>query len=237
MGSPQATVSKGWKMATRILFAEDTQDLNRAVSVVLEHEGFEVSSFFDGTSAADALASDVFDLVILDIMMPGKSGLEVLREMRASGDVTPVILLTAKTEVDDRVEGLEAGADDYLPKPFAMKELVARVRSLARRNTDYGTGDLAFGDLTLDAGTFELKALNAVRLSHAEFELMRTFILNPDRALTVDFLLGRVWSNGGEDADETTVQLYVRYLNSKLEAVNSSVSVTAVEGGYCLAKV
>ena len=156
-------------MATKILLAEDTRDLNRAVSVVLEHEGFEVSSFLDGSSASDALANSVFDLVILDIMMPGKSGLEVLRDMRASGDVTPVILLTAKSEIDDRVEGLEAGADDYLPKPFAMKELVARVRSLARRNTDYGIGDLAFGDITLDAVTFELKACNAVRLSHAEF--------------------------------------------------------------------
>ena len=219
-------------MTTRILFAEDTVDLNRAVSTVLEHEGFEVTSFTDGLKASEALAESAFDLVILDIMMPGKSGLDVLRDMRASGDVTPVILLTAKTEVDDRVEGLESGADDYLPKPFAMKELIARVRSLARRNTDYGTGNLAFGDLTLDASTFELKTRNAVRLSHAEFELLRTFILNPGRNLSTDFLLGRVWPD--DDADQTTVKLYVRYLNGKLEAVSSTVTVSCSDAGFRL---
>ena len=222
-------------MTVKVLFAEDTQDLNRAVSAILEHEGFEVVSFYDGTSASEALASSAFDLVILDIMMPGKNGIEVLRDMRAAGNVTPVLLLTAKAEVDDRVEGLEAGADDYLPKPFAMKELVARVRSLARRNTDYGVGNLSFGDLTLDASTFELKACNGVRLSHLEFELLRTFILNPDRYLSADFLIGRVWS-GDADADGNTVALYVRYLSNKLEAVNSSVTVSSSESGYRLSK-
>ena len=220
-------------MPTRILFAEDTVDLNRAVSAVLQHEGFEVEPFIDGASAADALERNAYDLVILDIMMPGKSGLEVLRGMRATGDVTPVILLTAKTEIDDRVEGLEAGADDYLPKPFAMKELIARVRSLARRNTDYGVGNLSFADFTLDADTFELHALNSVRLSHVEFELLRTFVLNPKRQLSVDFLLGRVWPND-EDADSDTVELYVRYLNNKLGAVSSQARVGGAEGSYQL---
>lgn len=217
----------------KILFAEDTQDLNRAVTVILEHEGYEVVSCFDGDAAAKALAVDAFDLVVLDIMMPGKSGIEVLEEMRASGDVTPVILLTAKAEVDDRVAGLEAGADDYLPKPFAMKEFVARVRSLARRNTDYGTGNLSFGDMSLDASTFELKAQNGVRLSHLEFELLRTFILNSSKGLSIDFLLGRVWADDS-DADASTVKLYVRYLGHKLEAVSSRVVVTESDGVYQL---
>ena len=220
-------------MPTKILFAEDTVDLNRAVSVVLEHEGFEVTSLFDGDQASEALAQSVFDLVVLDIMMPGKNGIEVLREMRAAGDVTPVILLTAKSEVDDRVAGLEAGADDYLPKPFAMKELIARVRSLARRNTDYGTGHLAFGDLVLNAETYELKAENAVRLSHVEFELLRTLILNPHRDLAVSYLLERVWE-GDEEADEATVRLYVRYLQNKLEALGSGVVVIESNEGYRL---
>lgn len=218
-------------MPTKVLFAEDTVDLNRAVSAVLEHEGFEVVSFYDGLEASDALSKTAFDLAILDIMMPGKSGLEVLRDMRASGNVTPVILLTAKTEIDDRVEGLEVGADDYLPKPFAMKELVARVRSLARRNTDYGVGDLAFGDLTLNAETYELKVQNGVRLSHVEFELLRTFILNPDRVLSATYLLDRVWSGDGE-ADESTVDLYVRYIANKLEAVSSKVTIEKAPDGY-----
>ena len=220
-------------MATKILFAEDTVDLNRAVSAVLVHEGFEVASFTDGLAVAEELANHAYDLVILDIMMPGRSGLDVLRDMRASGDVTPVILLTAKTEIDDRVAGLEAGADDYLPKPFAMKELIARVRSLARRNTDYGTGNLAFADFTLDATTFELHVRNGVRLSHEEFELLRTFVLNPQRRLTVDFLIERVWA-GDDDADSNTVSLYVRYLNSKLEAVSSHAHIGGSLNGFWL---
>ena len=220
-------------MATKILYAEDTVDLSRAVSVVLEHEGFEVTACFDGLQASEVLASQVFDLVILDIMMPGKSGIDVLREMRATGDVTPVILLTAKAEVDDRVDGLMAGADDYLPKPFAMKELVARVHSLARRNTDYGTGNLTFGDVELNAETYELKAHTSVRLSHVEFELLRTFILNRNRALSADFLLGRVWTDDDE-ADQATVSLYVRYLRSKLEAIDAHVTIAEIDGGYIL---
>ena len=220
-------------MALKVLYAEDTVDLNRAVSVVLEHEGLEVTTCYDGIQASEALASQVFDLVILDIMMPGKSGIDVLREMRATGDVTPVILLTAKTEVDDRVDGLMAGADDYLPKPFAMKELVARVYSLARRNTDYGTGNLTFGDVELNAETYELKAHTSVRLSHVEFELLRTFILNRSRALSADFLLGRVWTDDDE-ADQATVSLYVRYLRSKLEAIDAHVTIAEIDGGYIL---
>ena len=220
-------------MALKILYAEDTVDLSRAVSVVLEHEGFEVTACFDGLQASELLASQVFDLVILDIMMPGKSGIDVLREMRATGDVTPVILLTAKAEVDDRVDGLMAGADDYLPKPFAMKELVARVHSLARRNTDYGTDNLTFGDVELNAETYELKAHTSVRLSHVEFELLRTFILNRNRALSADFLLGRVWTDDDE-ADQATVSLYVRYLRSKLEAIDAHVTIAEIDGGYIL---
>ena len=220
-------------MALKILYAEDTVDLSRAVSVVLEHEGLEVTTCYDGIQASEALASQVFDLVILDIMMPGKSGIDVLREMRATGDVTPVILLTAKAEVDDRVDGLMAGADDYLPKPFAMKELVARVHSLARRNTDYGTGNLTFGDVELNAETYELKAHTSVRLSHVEFELLRTFILNRNRALSADFLLGRVWTDDDE-ADQATVSLYVRYLRSKLEAIDAHVTIAEIDGGYIL---
>ena len=220
-------------MALKILYAEDTVDLSRAVSVVLEHEGLEVTTCYDGIQASEALASQVFDLVILDIMMPGKSGIDVLREMRATGDVTPVILLTAKAEVDDRVDGLMAGADDYLPKPFAMKELVARVHSLARRNTDYGTDNLTFGDVELNAETYELKAHTSVRLSHVEFELLRTFILNRNRALSADFLLGRVWTDDDE-ADQATVSLYVRYLRSKLEAIDAHVTIAEIDGGYIL---
>ena len=220
-------------MAIKILYAEDTVELSRAVCAVLEHEGFDVTACHDGAEAAEALANGVFDIAVLDIMMPGKSGIEVLRDMRAQGNVTPTLLLTAKSEVDDRVQGLEAGADDYLPKPFAMKELLARVRSLARRNTDYGVRDLAFGDIALAADTYELRARNSVRLSRAEFELLRTFVLNPGRLLTDDFLLERVWPNDSEE-DAETVALYVRYLNGKLEAIGSTVKLASAEAGYVI---
>ena len=220
-------------MPTKVLYADDTVELNRAVTVVLEHEGFEVTSCHDGDEAAQELADNVFDLAILDIMMPGKSGLDVLRDMRDAGDVTPVILLTAKTEVKDRVSGLMAGADDYLSKPFAMKELVARVHSLVRRNNDYGSGVLSFGNISLNSETYELKAENSVRLSPVEFDLLRTFILNRHRALSDEFLLGRIWSDV-EDADGATVSLYVRYLRSKLEAIGARVIVAKTDDGYVL---
>ncbi|ACV23402.1 response regulator transcription factor [Slackia heliotrinireducens] len=220
-------------MSSRVLYAEDTRDLNRAVSAVLKHQGFDVTSCFDGVEASKALASSRYDVVVLDIMMPNRSGLDVLKDMRAEGDVTPVLLLTAKTEVDDRVAGLEAGADDYLSKPFAMKELVARIKSLDRRNTDYGVGNLSFGNVRLNAETFELAACNSVRLSHQEFELMRTLILNTDRDLSADFLLGRVWG-AADDADAATVDLYIRYLGSKLQGIQSNVMVKSSEAGYRL---
>ena len=121
----------------------------------------------------------------------------------------------------------------WLPKPFAMKELIARVRSLARRNTDYGTGNLAFADFTLDAATYELHTRNGVRLSHTEFMLLRTFVLNPGRGLPVDFLLGRAWANDDE-ADSNTVALYVRYLNGKLEAVSSHARISSGADGFRL---
>ncbi len=218
---------------SRILFAEDTEDLNRAVTAVLTHEGHDVTSVLDGNAASDALLSSSFDVVILDVMMPGKDGLEVLRDMRAQGNVTPVIMLTAKVEVDDRVAGLEAGADDYLPKPFAMKELLARIRSLARRNTDYGVGNVTFSDFTLVAESLELACSNSVRLSRAEYDLLKTLALNPGRAMDADVLLSRVWE-GEEDADKSTVELYIRYLRGKLDAVSSNVTIAEVDGGWVL---
>jgi DNA-binding response OmpR family regulator len=163
-------------------------------------------------------------------MMPGKSGLEVLRGMRASGDVTPVILLTAKTEIDDRVEGLEAGADDYLPKPFAMKELLARVRSLTRRMTEYSSRDLCYEDILLKAESFELSAKNSVRLSIKEFELMQTLILNAGRDLETKYLLEHVWSKEPE-AQPDTVWLYISYLRNKLVAVAAKLVIEGVPGG------
>ena len=153
--------------------------------------------------------------------------------MRANGNYTPVLLLTAKAEVDDRVSGLDAGADDYLTKPFAMKELLARVRSMTRRRADYGMRRLTYEDISLDAETFELAASNAVRLSVKEFELMQTLVMNANRGLTCDYLLEHVWRTE-QDADEDTVRLYVSYLRGKLKWVGSKVSIGLSQDGFLL---
>lgn len=223
-------------MATRLLLAEDTRDLNRALTTVLEHEGYEVTSAFDGEEALAHIEKERFDVLVLDIMMPKKDGLQVLSQIRSEGNVAPVLLLTAKAEVDDRVTGLDAGADDYLTKPFAMKELLARVRSMTRRREDYEGQPLSFEDILLNGQTFELSAANAVRLSVKEFELLQTLMMNTDHELTVDYLLGRVWHKES-DAQEDTVRLYVSYLQSKLKWVGSHVTICASDGGYRLAAI
>lgn len=221
-------------MTARLLLAEDTRDLNRALTTVLEHEGYNVVSAYDGQEALDYLSSEVFDALVLDIMMPKKDGLQVLSEMRAAGNYTPVLLLTAKAEVDDRVAGLDAGADDYLTKPFAMKELLARVRSMTRRHDDYAKQRMAFEDVLLDAQTFELTAANTVRLSVREFELMQTLITHASSPLTVDYLLDSVWRQE-DDAQEDAVQLYVSYLRGKLKWVGSRVTIQKSPEGFYLA--
>lgn len=214
----------------KLLLAEDTRDLNRALSAVLAHEHYDVDSVFDGEEAMQHLKEDSYDGIILDIMMPKKSGLEVLKELRQKNIVTPVLLLTAKAEVDDRVTGLDAGADDYLTKPFAMKELLARVRSMTRRRMEYSSKDVTYEDIILKSESFELSSKNSVRLSIKEFELMQTLILNAGRDLETKYLLEHVWSKE-PDAQPDTVWLYISYLRGKLRAIDSKAGITGERGG------
>lgn len=209
----------------KVLLAEDTADLNRAVTVLLTHSGFEVDSVFDGEAALSAISENGYDGIILDIMMPKRDGISVLTELRRQGNITPVLLLTAKAEVDDRVAGLEAGADDYLPKPFAMKELLARVRAMTRRRTRYNTERMNYADFTLDAESMELSAINAVRLSIKEFELLQMLVIHAEKAIPAEQLLEHVWASEPE-ADEDTLWLYVRYLQRKLSVVDSRAGIT-----------
>ena len=213
----------------KVLLAEDTADLNRALSAILTHEGYDVTAVFDGEEALTCLRTNAYDAVILDIMMPKKDGLEVLSSMRAEGNNSPVLLLTAKAEVDDRVNGLDAGADDYLTKPFAMKELLARIRSMTRRRSSSSGGELRIGDLTLNAENFELRAENSVRLSIKEFELMQLLMKNAGKPLKTSFLLQHVWANDTGTGEET-VWLYISYLRNKLNAVASHVSLEGTRG-------
>lgn len=213
----------------KLLLAEDTADLNRVVTVMLEHAGFTVDSVFDGEEALAMLTKNGYDGVILDIMMPKRDGISVLREMRGKNIITPVLMLTAKAEVDDRVAGLEAGADDYLPKPFAMKELLARVKAMTRRRTQYSMDNLTYEDISLNAETLELSAENTVRLSIKEFELMQTLMLDAEKELSVSYLLEHVWPAEPE-ADEDTIRLYIAYLRRKLQAVASRVQISGDTG-------
>lgn len=214
----------------KLLLAEDTKDLNRVITAMLEHEGYSVDSALDGQEAETLLAENGYDGAILDIMMPKKSGIDVLRDMRRDNITTPVLLLTAKAEVDDRVAGLDAGADDYLTKPFAMKELLARVRAMTRRKREYSGDDLHFGDVRLNSSSFELSSENSVRLSVKEFELLQTLILHAGRPLTTAYLLETVWADT-EGANEDTVFLYIQYLRGKLSAIASSVTIEGEKGG------
>ncbi len=214
----------------KLLIAEDTRDLNRALSAILIHEGYDVFSVYDGEQALAAIRENTYDGIILDIMMPKKTGIEVLTEIRAINIVTPVLLLTAKSEIDDRVAGLDAGADDYLTKPFAMKELLARVRSMTRRRTTYNATELSYGDIKLNADRFELSSENAVRLSIKEFELMQTLILNAGKDVDTDYLLEHVWGTE-PDAKPDTVWLYISYLKGKLQAIDSGVKIEGTRGG------
>ena len=206
------------------MLAEDTKDLNKVLCAVLEHGGFTVDPVFDGVEVLEHIERDSYDCIVLDIMMPRKDGIEALKEIRERNILTPVLMLTAKSEIDDRVAGLDAGADDYLTKPFAMKELMARVRALTRRKTEYSGKDLSFKDIRLHAGTFELACENSVRLSVKEFELMQLFMLNQNHFVTSDYILNQVWSRE-PDAQTDTVRLYVSYLNRKLKAIASDSQI------------
>ena len=214
----------------KLLLAEDTSDLNRAVTAILTHENYEVDSVFDGEEASKKINETDYDGVILDIMMPKKDGIEVLKEMRSRHILTPVLLLTAKSEIDDRVAGLDAGADDYLPKPFAMKELLARIRSMTRRYTEYENVSYEFADLILDPKTFALSTKNSISLSVKEFELMQMFLANADIEFSTEHILEKIWKNES-NAQADTVWLYVTYLRGKLSSVGSKVSINGERGG------
>jgi len=214
----------------KLLLAEDTKDLNHVITAGLLHSGFEVDQAYDGEEALNYIYSGGYDGIILDIMMPKKDGLEVLRELRNANIVTPVLMLTAKSEIDDRVEGLDAGADDYLSKPFAMKELFARVRAMTRRKKEYSGAVLTFADFTLDGEKFELKSENSIRLSVKEFELLQMLILRNNHEADTKYILEQVWKDSPE-ANSDTVWIYVSYLKSKLASIASNATIVGSRNG------
>ena len=214
---------------TRILLAEDEKELSRAVQAVLEAKGYTVSAVFNGRDAILAAQKSVFDLLILDIMMPVMDGVEALKEIRAGGNYTPALFLTAKAEVEDRVAGLEAGADDYLTKPFAMAELLARIQSMTRRSHEYDRQELMFGQVILDLRQQELQHISSVRLAKKETELMEMLMKNPGKQMSTDEIFSRIWE--GEEADREIVWIYISYLRNKLRAIQADIVIDGSRNG------
>lgn len=219
----------------KILIAEDEPDLVRAVTAILTHQGYEVTAAANGLEAVEKAAAHTYDCMIMDIMMPEMDGIEALKRIRDSGDMTPVIMLTAKAEVDDRVVGLDAGADDYLTKPFSMKELLARIRSMTRRNTSFQPARLRLGSVSLDTEISELSAGNSIRLSSKETRLMEYLMRNPGKYHTTEILFERIWRGEGENPD--IVWIYISYLRQKLKAINGDVEIVGEAGGSFMIRV
>ncbi len=214
----------------KILLAEDEKDLSRALVAVLSHKGYEVDPVYDGQEAVEHASAGNYDCMVFDIMMPRKDGITALKELRAAGDNTPVLMLTAKAEIDDRVAGLDAGADDYLAKPFAMTELLARIRSILRRAEGYTPKEFSFGGITLDTQQLELRAENAVRLGNKEAQMMELFMKNAGKELTTEELFQHVWKDEPE-ADPGIVWVYVSFLKSKIQSIQGKVEIEGNPGG------
>ena len=222
----------------KLLYAEDERSLSEAVVDVLEYHKYRVDAVYDGRDALDYARSGHYDGIILDVMMPKLSGLEVLERLRAAGSKTPILLLTAKSEIEDRIAGLDLGADDYLPKPFAMGELLARIRAMLRRRAEFTPDVLTLGNLSLDRQSYTLSVGdNRMILPKLEFQLMELFLLNRGIYLSTEDILVKVW---GYDTDTEigVVWVYISYLRKKLTALGANVAIQAKRNiGYTLTEV
>ncbi len=221
----------------RLLIAEDDKDIVKALTALFEHNHYSIDAVFNGNDAYDYATEGAYDGIILDIMMPGMDGLEVLKALRSAGVNTPVLLLTAKGEVEDRVYGLDAGADDYLPKPFAASELLARVRAMLRRKENYQNDTLEFEGLSLNLSTFELSfGSQSIRLVSREFQMLQLLMQTPGVVISTEQFMERIW--GWEsDVEISIVWVYISNLRKKFDRLGAPVSIKAVRGvGYCLEK-
>lgn len=219
----------------KILIAEDEVSIAKALKVMLEKNRYTVDMVHNGTDALDYGLQGAYDAMVLDVMMPGMNGLEVLRTLRSLGVSTPVLFLTAKGEVEDRVEGLDAGADDYLPKPFASSEFLARVRALVRRSGNYLPEVLSAGNLSLDCTQYLLYTEREnLRLNKKEYQLMELFLRYPGHVFSSEHLMEKVWGLESE-AEIDVVWTYIGFLRKKLKQIGSTVEIRTIRGaGYAL---
>ena len=219
----------------RILIAEDEVATAKALKVLLEKAKFSVDIVHTGTDAWDYVKEGSYEVVVLDIMMPGLSGLEVLARMRKEGFKTPVLMLTAKSEIEDRVAGLDAGADDYLSKPFATSELIARVKALGRRSENYTDSLKTAGDLTLDSNRYEMRAGDkSVSLTNKEFQLMELFVTHPGFVFSTEHLMDKIWGLES-NSDIDVVWTHIGFVRKKLKSIDSKAEIKTIRGaGYSL---
>ncbi len=218
----------------RILLAEDERALSKAIVKIFEKNNYSVDAVYDGQSALDYLELGCYDAAVLDIMMPKMDGITVLRTVRAAGNQIPVLMLTAKAEIEDRVLGLDSGANDYLPKPFDMRELLARIRSITRGRTEADT-KLSFGNVTLDRATFELSSPSgSFRLANKEYQIMEYLLSNPHRVISSEKFMEKIWGYDSE-AELNVVWVYISYLRKKLAALNADIRIASSRNaGYSL---
>ena len=220
----------------RILLAEDERSLSRAVAALLEKNNYSVDTVYDGEEALAYLDAGNYDALILDIMMPRLDGLEVLRRLRQRGDSIPVLMLTAKSEVEDKVTGLDTGANDYLTKPFSTAELLARIRAMTRSQTGGQVSSrLAFGNITLDQATFELSLPHgSYRLANKEYQMMELLLRNPRQLIPTGRFIERIWGYDS-DVELNVVWVYISYLRKKLTALKANIQIKATRNaGYSL---
>lgn len=219
----------------KLLLVEDEKRMAQALCEILRQENYEVDHCADGISGSNALESGLYDLAVLDVMLPGKDGFTILREARKCGIRIPILLLTAKGELEDKVSGLDSGADDYLTKPFQMQELLARLRALTRRSINSADGSLSFGDITLDTATASLSCTatgQSVRLSEKEYRILEYLIANQGRILTREQLAVKIWGFENE-AEYNNVEVYMSFTRKKLAFVEAKATIKAVRGiGY-----
>lgn len=220
----------------KILLVEDSKQLNKALTAVLKRNSFVVDSAFDGEEALFFIQEYKYDAIILDVMIPEVSGIEVLKKARASGVKTPIIMLTAKSTTEDKIIGLDAGADDYLTKPFVVEELLARIRALTRRNPVYDDNEiLKYGDLSLDLSTLCLsKDDKKVFLTNKELQIMALLMKHAGKVVSIDLISQNVWDFEADFTNEN-IWVFISYLRKKLENLGSFVKIKSIRyQGYCL---
>ncbi|WP_432628415.1 response regulator transcription factor [Brotaphodocola sp.] len=219
----------------RLLLAEDEHSLSRAIITILERNGYQADAVYDGEEALNAIESGRYDGAILDIMMPKLDGLSVLRQTRARQNQIPILLLTARSEIDDKVEGLDLGANDYLTKPFASKELLARIRAMTRLQSLSLDAALSLGNISLNRTTFELSSsFGSFQLATKEFQVLELLMNSPGHPISTERFLEKIWGN--EPAiDQDVVWMYISYLRKKLTALHADIQIRSIEGeGYLI---